>query len=55
MSVEDDDYDNDDNDDKENNNKDNRYEDQYVVFAHWMLYCPVSYVERRGPYLPWQS
>ena len=25
---------------------------QYVVFAHWMLCCPVGYVERRGPYLP---
>ena len=28
---------------------------QYVVFAHWMLCCPVGYVERRGPYLPWQA
>ena len=25
---------------------------QYVVFAHWMLCCPV---ERGGPYLPWQA
>ena len=25
---------------------------QYVVFAHWMLCCPVGYVERGGPYLP---
>ena len=28
---------------------------QYVVFAHWMLCCPVGYVERRGPYLPRQA
>ena len=28
---------------------------QYVVFAHWMLCCPVGYVDRRGPYLPWQA
>ena len=28
---------------------------QYVVFAHWMLCCPVGYVERGGPYLPWQG
>ena len=29
---------------------------QYVVFAHWwMLCCPVGYVERGGPYLPWQA
>ena len=25
---------------------------QYVVLAHWMLCCPVGYVERGGPYLP---
>ena len=29
--------------------------DQYVVFGHRMLCCPVGYVERGGPYLPWQG
>ena len=30
-----------------------RDQDQYVVFAHWMLGCPVGYVERGGGlYLP---
>ena len=24
------------------------YWSQYVVFAHWMLCCPVGYVERGG-------
>ena len=28
---------------------------QYVVIAHWVLGCPVGYVERGGPYLPWQA
>ena len=28
---------------------------QYVVIAHWVLGFPVGYVERGGPYLPWQA
>ena len=27
-------------------------QEQYVVFAHWMLCCPVGYVERGGGLLP---
>ena len=28
--------------------KEGRGFNQYVVFAHWMLCCPVGYVERGG-------